>query len=308
MQNQALRGILFLCVGVFIFSLQDAIIKQVSGAYPLTQVLVIRSLVAAPILGALVVWQLGWQRVWALRVGPLVARSFIMFLSYVSYYMAFPALPLADAVALYFTVPLFVTALAGPFLGERTGWKVWGAVLAGLVGVGIMLQPGQGLFEPAALLSLLSALMYGSSMLMARKLSNDYSASVMSFFQNGLFFAGALAIAAGVYAVGGVQSAHPSLSFLVRPWVWPHGAEWWLMAVCGVVSSTGTVLLTNAYRVARAGVVTPFEYTGILWAPLWGFVFFSEVPRSTTVAGAVLIVGAGLMALRLAQHPAEKPL
>ena len=79
------------------------------------------------------------------------------------------ALPLADAVALYFTVPLFVTALAGPLLGERSGWPVWAAVLLGFVGVMVMLQPGTGLFEPAALLSLLSAALYGSAMLMARR-------------------------------------------------------------------------------------------------------------------------------------------
>ena len=70
-----------------------------------------------------------------------------------------------------------------------------------------------------------------------------------------------------------------------------------------VVAAAGTMLLTSAYRVARASLVTPFEYSGVLWAPLWGFLFFSEVPRMTTVAGALLIVGAGLVALRVAKQP-----
>jgi hypothetical protein len=78
-----------------------------------------------------------------------------------------------------------------------------------------------------------------------------------------------------------------------------------MIGLCGVVASIGIMLLTSAYRVARASTVTPFEYTGILWAPLWGFLFFSEVPRATTVAGAAVIVVAGLIALRVAKSDTE---
>jgi hypothetical protein len=74
-----------------------------------------------------------------------------------------------------------------------------------------------------------------------------------------------------------------------------------LIGLCGVVASIGIMLLTSAYRVARASTVTPFEYTGILWAPLWGFLFFDELPRATTAAGAAVIVVAGLIALRVAK-------
>lgn len=302
MQNSAVRGIACLCLGVFVFSLQDAVIKQVSGAYPLTQVVVIRSLVAIPILLALVQMDVGWRAIISPDFWPLTARAAIMFVSYTAYYLAFPALPLADAVALYFTVPLFVTALAGPFLGERSGWKVWTAVGVGFVGVMVMLQPGSGLFEPAALLSLLAAAMYGTSMLMARRLGVAQAASIMTFYQNGVFLAGAGATAWVLYALGVVDAQHPSLSFLVRPWVWPGWSDGLLIASCGVIASAGMMLLTTAYRIARASTVAPFEYSGVLWAPLWGFLFFAEVPRMATVTGAALIVGAGLVALRFARH------
>lgn len=302
MQNSAVRGIACLCLGVFVFSLQDAVIKQVSGAYPLTQVVVIRSLVAIPILLALVQMDVGWRAIISPDFWPLTARAAIMFVSYTAYYLAFPALPLADAVALYFTVPLFVTALAGPFLGERSGWKVWIAVGVGFVGVMVMLQPGSGLFEPAALLSLLAAAMYGTSMLMARRLGVAQAASIMTFYQNGVFLAGAGATAWVLYALGVVDAQHPSLSFLVRPWVWPGWSDGLLIASCGVIASAGMMLLTTAYRIARASAVAPFEYSGVLWAPLWGFLFFAEVPRMATVTGAALIVGAGLVALRFARH------
>ena len=305
MHNQTTRGIFYLCLGVFVFSLQDAIIKQVSGAYPLTQVVVIRSLVAFPILLGLVQREVGWRALFGNDLGSLILRALIMFMSYTAYYMAFPALPLADAVALYFTVPLFVTALAGPFLGEHSGWRVWVAVLLGFFGVMVMLQPGTGLFEPAALLSLLSACMYGMSMLMARKLGSTQPACVLSFYQNAGFFIGALLTAFALYCLGIEHASHPSLAFLVRNWMWIPLNDLLLISASGIVAATGMMFLTSAYRLAQANRVAPFEYTGILWAPLWGYVFFQETPRLTTVAGAAVIVMAGMLALRMAHRPQQ---
>ena len=302
MQNNAARGILFLCVGLFIFSLQDAIIKQVSGAYALTQVVCIRSCVGVPLLLALVQREVGWRALLTSGVGALVLRGLIMFGAYTAYYMAFPALPLADAVALYFTVPLFLTALAVPVLGEHVGWKVWAAVIVGFGGVLVMLQPGNGLFEPAALLSLLAAALYGMSMLMARKLGNTQVASVMAFYQNSLFLLGSALAAAVLYLMHIQTATHPSLMFLVRPWVMPTLPDTLLIAACGVIAALGTMFLTNAYRIAKTSVVTPFEYTGMLWAPLWGFLFFAEVPKLTTLAGAAIIGMAGLIAMRVARQ------
>jgi drug/metabolite transporter (DMT)-like permease len=303
MTNHTARGIFYLCLGILVFSLQDAIIKQVSGAYALTEVLAFRSLVGVPVLLVLVQREVGWRALLSPRWGLLALRSVVVFVSYMAYYMAFPALPLADAVALYFTVPLFVTALAGPVLGEKLGWKVGWAVLLGFVGVVVMLQPGSGLFEPAALLSLLSAALYGGGMMMARRLGTTQVASVMSFHQNAFFLLAAVATAVGLHQLGIVRAEHPSLSFLVRPWVLPTLLDGTLMAVCGVVAAVGTLLLTSAYRIARASAVTPFEYTGILWGPTWGYLFFNEVPRATTVLGGAIVVVAGLVALRAAKHP-----
>ena len=305
MTHHPVRGIIYLCLGVLVFSVQDAIIKRFSAGYPLTEVVFIRSCVAAPILMALVLREGSWRSLMGGHWGTLTLRALVMFGAYTAYYMAFPALPLADAVALYFTVPLFVTALAGPMLGERNPWVVWASVLLGFVGVMVMLQPGTGLFEPAALLSLLAAALYGLAMLLARKHGADLSAAVMGFYQNGFFMLGSGLAAAVLAALGIDHAVHPSLQFLVRPWILPSADDASLIGLCGVVASAGIMLLTNAYRVARASTVTPFEYTGILWAPLWGFLFFGEVPRHTTVAGALIIVAAGLIALRLARRDTE---
>ncbi len=299
--SDAARGIRFLCAGVFVFSLQDAVVKQVSGDYPLTQVMTIRSIVAIPILVIMVQLEAGWRAIFTPHFRTLVLRAGLMFGAYTSYYMAFPAMNLAYAVALYFTVPLFVTALAGPFLGERIGIRVWAALAVGFSGIVVILQPGSGLFEWAALLSLTSALMYATSMLMARRIGTAQPASVMTFYQNWVFLGGALVIAACTHWLGIEDAGHPSITFLIRPWVWPTLGDALLIASCGVIASAGMLFLTNAYRIAPANLVTPFEYTGILWAPLWGFLFFGEVPRSTTVIGAMLIVAAGIVALREAR-------
>lgn len=302
MQNQPLRGILYLCLGVFVFSVQDAIIKQVSGAYALTEVVFIRSLVGIPILYFMVLREAQWRSLLWANKRALSLRALIMMGAYTAYYMAFPALPLADAVALYFTVPLFMTALAGPVLGEHASWKVWAAVLLGFVGVLIMLQPGSGLFEPAALLSLLSAALYGTAMLMARRMGQTLPASVMAFYQNAAFFLGAGIGALCLMALGIHDATHPSLKFLVRPWTIPTLTDALLVGSCGVVAAIGTLLLTNAYRVAKTSTVTPFEYTGMFWAPLWGFLFFAEIPRLPTLAGAAIVTVAGLLAMHQARQ------
>jgi len=300
MQNRNALGIVYLCLGVFVFSLQDAIIKFISltGSYPVTQAVSIRSLVAIPLLFAMVCFEAGPRALLSANAKWLLLRALVLFISYTTYYLAFPALPLADAVALFFIVPLFVTALAVPFLGERAGLASWAAVFAGFAGVLVMLQPGVGVFEPAALLSLVSALMYAAAMLMTRKLGVGEAASVMSFYQNIVVLLGALAIAGVSYGIGVHTATHPSVAFLVRAWEMPSLRDFLLMGFCGVVAASGMFFLSQAYRIARASSVTAFEYTGILWAPLWGFLFFAEVPRLTTLAGAAMVVGAGLVALR----------
>lgn len=307
MQNRAALGILCLCLGIFIFSLQDAIIKAVSGDYPLTQVVATRCLVSAPILLAMIHFEGGIGAIISPELRTLAGRAALLLLAYTTYYMAFPALPLADAVALYFTVPLFTIALAAPLLGEAIGWRRISAVLVGFAGVLVMLRPGEGLFEPAALLSLFAAVTYALAMLLARMVGSSASATVMAFYQNGVYLAGALGMAAFFHLTGIHEASHKSLDFLVRPWVWPTLKDFLLLASCGVIAAVAMTLITQAYRVARASVVTSFEYTGMFWAPLWGFLFFGEIPYLTTIAGAALIVVAGLFALSSPAARENKP-
>jgi drug/metabolite transporter (DMT)-like permease len=308
MQNRMVLGILSLCLGVLVFSLQDPLVKAVSSLYPVTEVMAIRAIVALPILIVLVHVDVGLPALLSKRFAMLTLRAFIQFSSYTAYYLAIAALPLADAVALYFMAPLFIMAVAGPYLGERVSWQTLATVLVGLLGVIVMVRPGAGLFDWAALLSLGAAFLYGFSQLMARKISDTESSTVMAFYQNGAYLTGAVLVAA-LFRLAGIEHAvHPSLEFLVRPWTWPALPDLLKMVACGFVASAGMILLSQAYRLAPANRVATFEYTGIIWSPLWGFLFFAEVPRSTTVFGAALIIGAGLLAFRTERRRSAPPL
>ncbi len=292
-----LWGIACLCLGVAIFSTQDAIIKGISGDYAVTQAMVTRSLVALPILAGFVHWEGGLRLLISPRFWILTVRGFILFLAYTTYYIAFPALPLADAIALFFTAPLMITFLAVPILDERVALKEWIAAGVGFAGVLVMLRPGSGLFEPAALLSLASAFFYAIAAIVARKLGVEEKASVMAFYQNVVFMTGAGLMALFFAGMGIEKAAHPSLEFLVRPWAWPNLRDFLLMGACGVIAAVAMSLLTNAYRLAQASLVSVFEYTGMLWTPLWGYFLFAEIPTWGTVIGAVLIAAAGILAI-----------
>ena len=295
--DRTLLGIFCMCAGVFVFTAQDTILKSVSGTYPLTEALALRSFVSVPLLALMVWWTDGFAAL-TKNAGFLMGRSVVLFIAYSCYYLAFPALPLADAVSLYFTVPLFVVVLAGPYLGEHSNWKVWAAVVVGLIGVVIMLRPGSGLFEPAALLSLFAAASYAFGQLMARKKGDAISAAVYGLWQNALFLVMALVVPLIFQQMGIVDAPHPSLKFLVRPWLWPTLYDALLMFACGAIAAVGTVLLVNGYRMAPANTAAAFEYTGLIWIALFAFVFFHEIPQLATVIGAGFIVAAGLLALK----------
>lgn len=297
MGNRTLLGILCLCLGVLVFSLQDALIKAVAGTYPVSEALLIRAVVALPILLVMVHRDVGLKALASPNWRFLATRSAILFVSYCAYYLAIPALPIADAAALFFMAPLLIMAMAGPYLGERVPWQSLAAGSIGLLGVIVMVNPGGGIFEWAALLSLASAFLYGFSQLMARKIGVVESATTMAFYQNAAYLFGAMLIGGVFTATGFHETGHASLDFLMRPWLWPSLRDFLMMGACGVIAAVGMVLLGQAYRLAPANKAATFEYTGLLWAPLWGFLFFSEVPDSGTLIGAALIVGAGLFAL-----------
>lgn len=291
-------GVLCLCTGVATFSLQDIVIKMTSGSYPVHQVMVIRSLVAAPLLLFLIHMEVGIRSLVTPRARLLALRGATLIVSYGAYYLAFPAMPLAAAVSLWFVAPLAITAIAGIMLGEGVGLGRWLAVAVGFAGVLVIMRPGAGVMDAAAILPVAAAVTYAFAQVMARRLGVTERASVMGFYQNGAFFVGAVVLSL-VFGTGAFAGAsHPSMAFLTRAWAVPDWIDLLLLAACGPIAALGVVLLSNAYRIAEASRVAPFEYTGLIWGVLWGYVFWSEIPAWTTIAGIALLLGAGLYVMR----------
>jgi drug/metabolite transporter (DMT)-like permease len=288
-------------MGVMIFSGQDWIIKLLSGDYPVHQAIAIRGVVAVPILLAVIAATASLRDLLSPRAGWLTVRGLVLMVAYTAYYLAFPSMPLANVVALWFTAPLFVTLLAGPFLGERVGMRQWAATIVGFIGVLIIVRPLTSAFALSSLLPIVSALAYAISALMARRMGETESAAVMSLYQNFVYLLVALVLAT-IFGGGGFEgTGDPSLEFLVRGWVNPSARDLALLAACGVIASAATVLLTQAYRMAEANFVSCFEYTAIIWACLGGYLFWNEVPDLYTFIGAALIVAAGFYMLFAAQ-------
>ena len=300
-RSPALLAVALLCAGIFVFSLQDVIIKGVSGLYPVHEAIAIRCVTALPILLAMVHLRGGLGLLLSPHAGWLALRGGVMMVSYTCYYLSFPLMPLAQVVALFFTAPLFVTALAGPLLGERIGIKRWLATILGFAGVIVIQRPGLSVFDAGSLFPIAAALAYAAAQLMARRLGETDSAQVMSFYQNAVYFVGAMAMA--LLFRGADTGAAGRLSFLLRDWSMPTNMDLMLLGACGPLAALGMTLLTQAYRVSEVNFVTPFEYTGLIWAALWGFSIFGEVPAWTTLVGALLIVAAGLYVLFSAKPP-----
>ncbi|MEF3047549.1 DMT family transporter [Pseudotabrizicola sp. L79] len=296
-RNENALGILWLCAGVGLFSIQDLILKLLSDGYPLSQAMVMRGLTAMPLL-ALLAWRSGGLgSLFTPGTGRMILRGFVMFVAYAAYYLALPALPIATTVALYFSAPLFITVLSVFWLKETVGWRRWSAVALGFAGVIVILRPGANLFDWAAMLVLLSGLTYGASMIAARKLGTTESAAAMAFWGNFVFLIMALAMTVAFGDGSHANDSHPTLAFLLRGWAWPSLVDAALMCGCGVIAALGLTLLTQAYRIADSNAVAPFEYSYMLWGVVWGWMFFDEWPDLVAWIGIGIIMAAGLMVL-----------
>jgi drug/metabolite transporter (DMT)-like permease len=294
------RGILALVLGIAVFSLQDVILKLLSGDYPLYQAMIIRSLTAVPLL-LIIVRVLDGRLTtittpnWAL----MLARGLLNFTAYTAYYLGLAALPMADTVALFFTAPLFITLAAALVFKERIGAVNLLALGLGFAGMLMIFNPTGSVFDAAALLPVLGALGYALTQLATRALGRTETAAAMTFWGNLTFLASALALAA-VFGAGAYDGAsHPSLAFLTRGWQAMPLRDLLLFMACGGIAAIGLSLLTYAYRVAPSSAVAPFEYSFIIWGVLWGWMFWSQLPGSMAWIGIALLIGAGLLVIRV---------
>jgi drug/metabolite transporter (DMT)-like permease len=288
-------GIFLALGGGITLSMNDLAIKALSGAYALHQVILIRAFIGIALVLA-VMWYsaAGFRQIRTRRHGAHLVRVSIVMVSNITYFVGLSLLPLADAVAVAFVAPLFVTLMSAVILGEHVGPHRWAAVGVGLLGVVIMTRPGQGALQPAAILVLISAVCYASSHMMTRRMRDTESAMTLNFYvQIGFITVSSLF---GLLVGDGhlAQAPGSTWEFLFRPWIMPPVTDWWAFVATGVAVGVGGLMMSQAYRTTEAALIAPFEYIGMPMAIFWGVVVFGTWPDNTAWAGIALICGAGL--------------
>ncbi|SPF77870.1 DMT family transporter [Pseudoprimorskyibacter insulae] len=292
------RAIALICVGVFFITVNDMIVKSLSGGYPLHEIVLLRTAVAMVITLGIVLSEGGLSQLRTRRPVMHALRGLTVVISSLLFFSALAVMPLGQATAMFFVAPLFITLLSIPLLGEKVGPYRLGAVLVGFVGVAIVYQPWKVSGGQSIVLALpiLSALFYAFLQVMTRKLGVASSAGAMSFYNQIVF----MVVSIGVFAVAGDGRyaegvTNESLQFILRAWIWPSNHDLLVFLASGTVYALAGYLLTAAYRLADAATVAPFEYIGLPAAFFWGWVIFGERPSLAVWAGCVLIVGAGLV-------------
>jgi len=296
--RNSLLGIVSAVAAAVFFSLNDVSIKFLSGDYALYQVVLIRSLIGILFLIAVIVpLEGGLKSLRTRNLGKHLLRGTFVVFANMTFFLGLAAMPLADAVAIFFVSPLIVTAFSVIFLREHVGAHRWAAVAVGLAGVLVMLRPGGGAFQPASLLPVAAAFGYAGLHMMTRRMGGTESAGAMTFYIQLLFIVVSLAMGL-VFGDGrfGVPGNAP-LDFLLRAWVWPAPGDLPIFALIGIGSALGGYFISQAYRLAEAGLAAPFEYVAMPMAIFWGLAVFGEWPDGVAWIGIALIVGGGLYML-----------
>lgn len=267
-----------MCLAMLTFVSVNTMAKDVVAVYPLTQVTFFRVFFSLfPCL--LLLRQAGGIN--ALKTQNLPRHILVGSVGTVALVCLFGSLrllPLADAVCLHFSETLFLTAFCAWFLKEKTGWQRWTAVLVGFAGVLVMLRPTGNVLNLGAIYALIFALGDAFFMMNARILTRtDHSVTVVIYFS----------MVASI------------LSGLTLPWYWqtPGLSDFLLLVLLGLGGGLGQLFLTFAYRYASAATVAPMIYTALIWAMLFGYLFWGDVPDLTLIFGSVLIVSSGLFIL-----------
>ncbi len=295
--NNPALGIICIVLGMTAITVNDMLIKLLSDGYPLHQMVFLRSIIAVAFSLGMVQLEGGWKILRTDKPFWHLARGLLLVVSNLSFFAALAVLPLADATALFFVAPLFITLLSIPILGEKVGIRRISAVLVGFAGVLVMQRPWEsgGSDKLVMLLPVLAAFTYALCQILARRLGASAKASAMAAYIQGIF----IVVSIGFYVVAGdgrfaAGVENESLRFLLKPWRWPDSNDGLLFLFLGLLSAVIGYSISQAYRLAPPATVAPFEYVAMPLAVLWGWLVWDYLPSMQILGGIVLIMGAGL--------------
>jgi drug/metabolite transporter (DMT)-like permease len=264
----------------------DTVAKHLTSHYPVEQVVWARFTFHI-VFVVLLLGPRGLGAVRSKRPGLQLIRSMFMLGANAFFFFALQSIALVTASAIVFVGPLIVTALSVPLLGERVGPRRWAAVVVGFIGAMVIIRPGPDVLQSAAIFPLFAALSFSFYQITTRVLSRHDPPMTTLLYT----------------AVVGTLASSAVVPF---NWVAPDITGWALMALAGTFGALGQLCLIKALQVAPVSAVVPFNYTGLVWATLFGFIAFGDLPDAYTVAGAVIISASGLYVLHrersLAKH------
>ena len=293
-KNNNPRGIILILISMMVFSVQDGIMKYIFNFVSLYEVYLIRTLVSFGLI--LIFLKLKKEKIVFKTQYPLLTfcRVILFFFGFSSFYISLTVLPLGFATALFFVTPFLITIFAHFFLKEEIGIRRWSAIVVGFIGVYITLNPDFSNFNYLSLLPILCAFCYSLSMIIIKKTSDKDSVYTQTF----TFYFGAMFFSIIFYFVIGDGQYntidHPASQFIFREWFVNLESSILFMFTTGVTATIAFLLLFTAYRIASPAVVSPFEYSILLWAPLIGWIYFEEIPSLNTVIGILIIVSSGI--------------
>lgn len=261
-------------VGVACLCVNDALAKTLTAHYSPLQILFMRNLIALP-FALLIAFKMGGggalrshRPLAHLMRGALWIGATILFFTSIRY------LGLAEATALIFVAPLFITALSALFFREHVGWRRWLAVVVGFLGVVIAVRPGTSAFQTVSLLPVATAFAYALLMLSARWVDARESVWTLLLY---------------------MTATGAALSLFIVPFFWTavRPEDLWLFAAIAVFGTAGMTMITQAFRLAPAVVIAPLDYSAIVWATALGWLFWNEIPDMLTFLGAAIIISSG---------------
>ncbi len=272
------KGMACMVVGILMLATADAVTKLLIVDFHAGEIIFYRGFFAFLPLLPLVVWNGGIRSLKLQQPKGVWWRGVIALVTSVFVALSFINLPLAEASALIFTSPIFLTALSPWLLGEKVGWQRWSAVLFGFAGVVVMIQPGSSAFTIWAFVPLIAALCSASRDILTRRLGIVDSATTVMFYTS------------VVALIGGATT---------MPWSGPapNAEHWALFVLSGIFVTLAHLLIVMALQLAEGPTVAPLKYVSLVWSAILGYLIWGDVPGVWKVLGAMMVVAAGLFIL-----------
>lgn len=293
-----LTGIALILLTVMSMALADAFIKYASSDMTLWQIYVLRSILVLPALALLVRGTIRPKAPFWVAL-----RSALLVLMYLALYSVIPVLDLSVFAAALYTGPLFIVMLAALFLRERIGKRQWLAILVGFLGALVILRPATDQFTPFALVPVIAALLYALAAIVTRAKCSAETPAALAVALNAALLATGMLISLALAIWQPNQGE--SYPFLLGTWSEPDLRSWQIIAILAALMIVISLGLARAYQSPKPQTIATFDYAYLIFAGIWGYIFFGEVPDALTLVGMAMIGGAGLLVVCVPLAPGK---